>query len=153
MDSPQLIDYLFRAKADINRCLTAIKGISSETSDTMNAVCETEKWLQSVRENVLTALTIATEDEKPDMLDDIAIMFNDADDTDSKEAYGVNSPEMWLQFSKACEIALHLGKISTAILVNRLDIAPSQADYLISKLVEEEIIPDLQNEAGEYIIF
>ena len=52
----------------------------------------------------------------------------------------------------ACEIALRLGKISVPILVNRLDIAPSQANYLISKQVKEEIIPDLQNEAGEYII-
>ena len=53
----------------------------------------------------------------------------------------------------AYEIALRLGKISVPILVNRLDIAPSQANYLTTKLVKEEIIPDLQNEAGEYIIF
>ena len=48
---------------------------------------------------------------------------------------------------------LQLDKISVPILVNRLDITPAQADYLVSKLVEEEIIPDLQNGAGEYIIF
>ena len=119
----------------------------------MNAVCDTEKWLQNARENILGALALTTENEQPDMLDDIAAMFSDLDTMDPKEAYGVNSPDMWLQFSKACEIALHLGKISPAILINRLDITPSQAEYLITKLVEEEIIPDLRNEAGEYIIF
>lgn len=151
MDSHQLTDYLYRAKADINRSLDALKAISSETSDTMNAVCETEKLLQSAKENILGALQLAVEEEKPDLLEDIAMLLND--NGESPEDYGTNSPEMWLQFSKACEIALHLGKISRAILVNRLDITPSQADYLISKLVEEEIIPNRQNEAGEYIIF
>lgn len=151
MDSHQLTDYLYRAKADINRSLDALKGISSETSDTMNEVCETEKLLQRAKENILGALQLAVEEEKPDLLEDIAMLLNDSDEGSGD--YGTNSPEMWLQFSKACEIALHLGKISRAILVNRLDITPSQADYLISKLVEEEIIPNRQNEAGEYIIF
>lgn len=151
MDSHQLTDYLYRAKADINRSLDALKAISSETSDTMNEVCETEKLLQRAKENILGALQLAVEEEKPDLLEDIAMLLNDSDEGSGD--YGTNSPEMWLQFSKACEIALHLGKISRAILVNRLDITPSQADYLISKLVEEEIIPNRQNEAGEYIIF
>jgi len=151
MDSHQLTDYLYRAKADINRSLDALKGISSETDETMNAVCETEKLLQSAKDSILGALQLTAAEEKPDLLEDIAMLLNDSDEGSGD--YGTNSPEMWLQFSKACEIALHLGKISTGILVNRLDIAPSQADYLISKLVEEEIIPDLQNEAGEYIIF
>lgn len=151
MDSHQLTDYLYRAKADINRSLDALKGISSETDETMNAVCETEKLLQSAKDSILGALQLTAVEEKPDLLEDIAMLLNDSDE-DSGD-YGTNSPEMWLQFSKACEIALHLGKISRAILVNRLDITPAQADYLISKLVEEEIIPNRQNEAGEYIIF
>ena len=151
MDSHQLTDYLYRAKADINRSLDALKGISSETDETMNAVYETEKLLQSAKDSILGALQLTAAEEKPDLLEDIAMLLNDSDE-DSGD-YGTNSPEMWLQFSKACEIALHLGKISRAILVNRLDITPAQADYLISKLVEEEIIPNRQNEAGEYIIF
>ena len=151
MDSHQLTDYLYRAKADINRSLDALKGISSETDETMNAVYETEKLLQSAKDSILGALQLTAAEEKPDLLEDIAMLLNDSDEGSGD--YGTNSPEMWLQFSKACEIALHLGKISRAILVNRLDITPAQADYLISKLVEEEIIPNRQNEAGEYIIF
>ena len=151
MDSHQLTDYLYRAKADINRSLDALKGISCETDETMDAVCETEKLLQSAKDSILGALQLTAAEEKPDLLEDIAMLLNDSDEGSGD--YGTNSPEMWLQFSKACEIALHLGRISRAILVNRLDITPSQADYLISKLVEEEIIPNRQNEAGEYIIF
>ena len=151
MDSHQLTDYLYRAKADINRSLDALKGISSETDETMNAVYETEKLLQSAKDSILGALQLTAAEEKPDLLEDIAMLLNDSDEGSGD--YGTNSPEMWLQFSKACEIALHLGKISRAILVNRLDITPAQADYLISKLVEEEIIPNRQNEDGEYIIF
>ncbi len=151
MDSHQLTDYLYRAKAAINRSLDTLKAISSETSETMSAVCETEKLLQSAKDNILGALELTIAEEKPDLLDDIALLLNDSGE--SAEDYGTGSPEMWLQFSKACEIALHLGKISRTILVNRLDVTPSQADYLISKLVEEEIIPNRQNEVGEYIIF
>lgn len=153
MDSQQLLDYLYRAKADLNRGLEALKGITTGTGDTTDAVCDTEKWLQSAREDVLGAIELMAEYDKPDDMNDIAAMFNETAAVEDCESYGADASDMWLHFSKACEIALHLGKISVPILVNRLDITPAQADYLVSKLVEEEIIPDLQNEAGEYIIF
>lgn len=147
MDSQQLLDYLFRAKANLNRGLETLKGINND------AACETEKWIQGARDSVLSAIELMAEYDRPIDMDDIAAMFNDPNDTEECSAYSSNATDMWLHFSKACEIALRLGKISVPILVNRLDIAPSQANYLITKLVEEEIIPDLQNEAGEYIIF
>lgn len=153
MDSQKLLDYLFRAKADLTRSLNALKGISSDNSDTMHAVCETEKWLQGARENVLEAIEQMSEYNQPDLMDDLEVFFNKSDESEADNAYGFENAEMWLHFSKACEIALHLGKISTGILVNRLDISPSQADFLISKLVQEEIIPNTKNESGEYIIF
>ncbi|MBE6419054.1 MAG: hypothetical protein E7031_02890 [Akkermansiaceae bacterium] len=153
MDSQQLLDYLYRAKADLNRGLESLKAIAPENGVATDAVCETEKWLQCAREDVLKALEHMAEFDRPDDMEDIAAMFNESAGTEGAELYGADASDMWLHFSKACEIALHLGRISVPILVNRLDITPTQADYLITKLVEEEIIPDLQNGSGEYIIF
>lgn len=89
MDSNQLTDYLYRAKADINRSLDALKGISSETDETMNAVCETEKLLQSAKDSILGALQLTAAEEKPDLLEDIAMLLNDSDEGSGD--YGTNS--------------------------------------------------------------
>ena len=43
--------------------------------------------------------------------------------------------------------------MNTTRILQAPDATSVAMDYLISKPVEEEIIPNRQNEAGEYIIF
>lgn len=134
MDSQQLLDYLYRSKASLRRCL---QGLADGTADR----AALEQWITDAIALNKSAINELAEFEEPVTLDEIDTIFTGGTAApEASAAAALNTHDGRLLYSRACEITLRKGGISTAMLENRLEIATELAQLIVQELVEEEII-------------
>lgn len=135
MDSQQLLDYLYRSKASLRRCL---QGLADGTADR----AALEQWISDAIALNKSAINELAEFEEPVTLDEIDTIFTGGTATapEDSAAAALNTHEGRLQYSRACEITLRKGGISPAMLENRMEISPELAQLIVQELIDEEII-------------
>lgn len=145
MDSQQLLDYLYRTKASLRRCLQGLTDGSADHS-------AISQWLTQAIDLNKLAIKELSEFEEPVTLDEIDTIFAGSASADDAAIAALNTHEGRLLYSRACEITLLKGFISPAILENRLEISPDLANLIIRELVNEELISAEPNEEGVHTV-
>lgn len=143
MDSQQLLDDLYRAKASLRKCL---QGLATGTANRD----EIEQWITEAIALNKAAIKELAEFEEPVTLDEIDTIFSGGTATDAADsaAAALNTHDGRLLYSRACEITLRKGGISISMLENRLETSTEIAELIIRELADEEIISTTPDAEG-----
>ena len=140
MDSQQLIEYLYLSKASIRRALAELEYAGDNVEDFRHVLDTVKQHLHMAMDNTRSAITEMAEVTEAENVDELDTIFNRASTTEETAEDFFATHEHQDLYSRACEVALRKGKISSDILENRLEIESALAARLIDKLVEEGII-------------
>ena len=147
MDSQQLLEYLYLSKSHIRKSLHELEYAGNDPAAYRHVLETVKKLLTVAIDGTCKAIDELAEYNQAVHVDEIDTIFTKGQaptEGDAKDASPVadklNTPERQELYSRACELVLRKGRISTDMIQNRLDVGYALAALIIEELIYEEII-------------
>ncbi len=157
MDSQQLLEHLYLSKSRIRQALRELEYTGNDPEAYRHVLHTVKQLLTVAIDGTCKAIDELAEYNQAVHVDEIDTIFTkgqapteDAAKDASPVADKLNTPEREELYSRACELVLRKGRISTDMIQNRLDIGYALAAVIIEELIYEEIISSEKDDQDFY---